>query len=265
MTETAADPPRRSVGQRLLGLGADAARKLADTIMPARCLACKAALHRHDALCGACWQGIDFIRAPLCDRLGIPLPFATGEVTVSALALANPPAYDKARAVAHYTGTMRTMIHQLKFTDRHDGRQLLGRLLAQAGAEILDGADLIVPVPLSRRRLLWRRFNQAALLAREVGRVADIAFDPMVLARTRPTRPQVGLTHDQRQRNVAGAFRVTRRHRNRIEGRAVVLLDDVITTGATVEACARVLRRAGAARIDVLALALVTSEARVSV
>ena len=134
-----------------------AARLAGDIIMPPRCLVCQVALGQHDALCGTCWSGVDFIRAPLCDRLGIPLPFSTGEVTISGAAVANPPAYDSARAVAHYTGTMRTLIHALKFSDRHDGRVLLGRWLAEAGGDLLGEAQVIVPVPLNRWRLLWRR------------------------------------------------------------------------------------------------------------
>jgi ComF family protein len=180
---------------------------------------------------------------------------------VSAAAVANPPAYDRARAVAHFSGSMRSLIHQLKYADRHDGRALFGRWLAQAGRELLEGADLIVPVPLTRWRLLSRRYNQAAILAREVSRLTRVPADALVLQRTRFARTQVGLTHDQRRRNVAGAFEVLRARRHRVVGRNVLLVDDVITTGATAEACARALKRAGAARVDVLALARITNEA----
>ena len=116
-------------------------------------------------------------------------------------------------------------------------------------------------MPLSRWRLLWRQFNQAAVLARELSRHTGIAVDPLLLTRARTTRSQVGLTRDQRRRNVAGAFSVTRGARRRLQGKNVLLVDDVITTGATAEACARALKRAGAARVDVLALAMVTNEA----
>ena len=234
-----------------------------DTVMPPRCFVCHKTLEMRDALCGACWSGIQFIREPLCDRLGIPLPFGVGEVMVSAAALAHPPAYDRARAVAHFSGTMRIMVHQLKYADRHEGRVLLGRWLQAAGRDLLVGVDLIVPVPLSRGRLLWRRFNQAALLGQQLARTTGLPFAPTALMRRRATRPQVGLTHDQRRRNVSGAFEVRRSGQALVRGRAVLLIDDVITTGATVEACAQALRRAGASRVDVLALGLVTNEARI--
>jgi ComF family protein len=156
---------------------------------------------------------------------------------------------------------MRTLVHQLKYADRHDARTLLGRWLAEAGRELLPGADIVVPVPLSRLRLLQRQFNQAAVLAGELSRQTGIAADPLLLTRTRSTRSQVGMTRDQRRRNVAGAFSVPARRRACLRARNVLLIDDVVTTGATVDACARALKRAGAARVDVLALALVTGEA----
>jgi len=180
------------------------------------------------------------------------------------VALAKPPAYDRARAVAHFSGAMRTLVHQFKYADRHDARALFGRWLADAGRELLAGADLVVPVPLTRWRLLSRRFNQAAILAQELARRTGLPSNPHVLRRTRFARTQVGMTHDQRRRNVAGAFQVPRLRRSVLQGRNVLLVDDVITTGATAEACARALKRAGAARIDVLALALVTGESLVA-
>ena len=159
-------------------------------------------------LCGACWRRVQFIRAPLCDVTGIPLPYDTGERVVSALALAHPPAYDRARAVAHFNGSMRTLVHHFKYADRHDARQLFGQWLAESGRDLLPGIDVIVPVPMTRLRLLLRRFNQSAVLAHELGRQTGIPVDPHLLVRARSTSRQVGLTRDQRRRNVAGAFRV---------------------------------------------------------
>jgi ComF family protein len=153
---------------------------------------------------------------------------------------------------------MRDLVHDLKFRDRHDARRLFGRWLVEAGAELLAGADAIVPVPLTRWRLLGRRFNQAAILAEEISRLTDTPAEPLALVRTRRTQPQVGLTRVQRRKNVAGAFAVASSHAAKISGARVVLVDDVITTGATARACARALKRAGAARVDVLALAMVT-------
>jgi ComF family protein len=233
-----------------------------DLIVPPCCLVCRTPLSAHHALCAQCWRQVNFIRPPLCDVLGIPLPYDAGERMVSSAAVARPPPYDRARAVAHFSGAVRTLVHQLKYADRHDARALLGRWLVEAGRDLLPGADLIVPVPLARLRLLLRGFNQSALLARELARLTGIEMDPLLLRRKRSTRTQVGLSWDQRRRNVAGAFAVPKRRATAVRGRNVLLVDDVITSGATVEACARALKRAGAARVDVLALALVTDEAR---
>lgn len=234
---------------------------LSDAVMPPVCLICRTRIVGHDALCPCCWRDIAFIRPPLCDRMGIPLPFDTGEGSISAAAAADPPAFDRARAVAAHSGSMRTLVHALKFQDRQDTRRLLGKWLIEAGRELIANCDIVVPVPLARRRLLARRFNQAAILAREVARQTGLTYEPLLLERTRATESQVGLTRDQRRRNVSGAFIVPERRRADIEGKSVLLIDDVLTTGSTVGACARVLRRAGATRVDVLTLAMVTDRA----
>ena len=231
---------------------------LSDVVMPPVCLVCRTRIETHDALCASCWRRIDFIRPPLCDRLGLPLPFDIGGPMISAAAAADPPPYRRARAVAAYTGAMQDLVHGLKFQDRHDVRRLLGRWLADAGRDLLSDCDIVVPVPLARGRLLVRRFNQAAILAREVARVSGLTYEPMALERTRATTSQIGLSRGERQRNVAGAFAVPKRRAAGVRGRRVLLIDDVVTTGSTVGACARALSRAGAAEVDVLALALVT-------
>lgn len=233
---------------------------LSDLILPPVCLSCREPMTAHDTLCAACWKDVDFIRPPVCDRLGLPLPFATGDVSLSAAALADPPVYDRARAAAHYSGLLRRLVHDLKFHDRDDLTVLLGGWLTEAGKDILADADLIVPVPLSRGRLLRRRFNQAARLAGEISGRTGLPMDALSLVRVRATASQVGLSRGQREDNVRGAFAVREDRRGRIEGQRVVLVDDVVTTGATVSAATRALRRAGAESVAVLALALATGE-----
>lgn len=201
-----------------------------------------------------------FIMPPVCDRLGIPLPYDTGALTISAQALADPPVYDRARAVARFDGVMRDLIHGFKYAGKHHPRRLFGRWLAVAGWDILADADLIVPVPLHPLRLIWRRFNQAAILALEIERETGIPADPFVLRRVKRTSSQVGMTADQRRRNVQAAFRVPPDRAGDLAGARIVLVDDVITTGATIDAAARALKVAGAERVDVLALAIVVDE-----
>ncbi|MCV0370707.1 ComF family protein [Filomicrobium sp.] len=259
-----AEPQTRSAFSAFFVNARALAGRLADTIVPPVCLACQAPLSVHHALCPECWCQIDFIRAPLCDRLGLPLPFDTGGVMISAAAAVRVPLYHRARAVASYDGVMRQLIHRFKYHDRHDIRRLFGGWLLQAGHELLDTADVIVPVPLNRLRLLKRRFNQAAILGGELSRRSGVKHSPMVLHRVRATRSQVGLTHAQRRQNVRGAFVIAPMGRSIVQGRRVLLVDDVVTTGATVEACAKVLLDAGAVAVDVLALALVTEPERMT-
>lgn len=237
-----------------------AAGRVADLVVPPVCLSCQAPLAVHDALCAGCWRRVSFIRAPLCDQLGIPLPYDTGGRMLSGAALAAPPPWDRARAVAGFDNVMRELVHKLKYADRHDARRLFGRWLAEAGRELLADADVLIPVPLHPSRLWQRRFNQAALLCTELTRLTGVPNDPFILKRVKATLSQVGLSEAERRSNTAGAFATAPGGQARVEDRRVVLVDDVVTTGATVGACARVLRRAGAARIDVLCLALVTSE-----
>ena len=229
----------------------------ADLLLPPVCIACRGRIGSHGLVCGECFAKIDFIAPPICARLGVPLPYDTGEPSLSAAAIASPPVYDRARAVARYSETMRDLIQSFKYRDRQEGLSLFARWLAGAGAELLEDADLIVPVPLYRSRLWWRRFNQSAMLAQRLSLLTGVRSDAFLLRRVRRTASQVGLTLDQRKRNVAGAFKVDPARASQIKGKNVVVVDDVITTGATVEACTRVLKRAKAARVDVLALARV--------
>jgi ComF family protein len=237
------------------------ADRLTELVVPSVCAACHCPVASHHGLCADCWREVQFIRSPLCDRLGLPLPYDTGGSMISAAAAANPPPYDRARAVGAYSGTLKQLVHDFKFRDAQELRRLFVRWMLQAGAEMWPEAELIVPIPLHRWRLLQRRFNQSAVLAREVSRTTRIPFAPHHLQRLRATRRQLGLTRQQRQSNVSGALSVPQRYHRDIQNKHVVLVDDVITTGATVAAASRALRQAGARKVDVLVLALVTHEA----
>ena len=152
---------------------------------------------------------------------------------------------------------MRELIQDFKFRDKQDARGLFARWLIGAGAELLEGADAVLPVPLSRWRLIWRRFNQAAMLSQDVARMSGKLYLPQTLDRVRRTKSQVGLTRAERRLNVHGAFAVRAADEDAIRGKNIVLIDDIITTGATVDAAAKALKRAGARRVEVLALAIV--------
>jgi len=247
-------PPARALFRQRLGQGA--ARGL-DWLLPPLCLACRHPVGSHHALCPTCWRGVGFITAPVCERLGTPLAFDLGPGALSPQAIASPPAFDRARAAFRFDATGRTLIHALKYGDRLDVARALAAWMARAGHGLLTDADALVPVPLHWTRLLARRFNQAAELTRHLSDLSGIANEPLVLKRVRRTRHQVGLTRAQRLDNVTGAFRIAEDRKGWIRGKRLVLVDDVLTTGATLEACCRVLRRAGAARIDVLTAARV--------
>lgn len=231
---------------------------LADAILPPECLSCRAPAADHGALCAQCWPRLGQIGHPLCDRLGIPLPYGGDAPVVSAEALAEPPPFDRCRAVAAYTDLAGRLVHRLKYADQPDLARWMGRWMARAGADLLDDADLVVPVPLHRRRLWGRRYNQAAALSAVLAAEAGVAHDCLALVRTRRTRQQVGLTRSQRERNLNGAFGVV--GKRRFHGRRVILVDDVYTTGATVRAATRAVLRAGASAVDVIVFARVVRE-----
>ncbi len=253
-------PPVKQAASVLWARSLRAGLSTADLLVPPVCASCRTLVADHDTLCPDCWRSIDFIRPPLCDVLGIPLPYSSGGRMVSAAALAHPPSYRRARAVAHYNDRLRDLVHGLKYADQQHGGRLFGRWLAVAGQDLIADADVIVPVPLARFRLWRRRFNQAAVLSQRLSMVTGITYAPMALKRTKATTSQVGLTSEQRRRNVQGAFQVPDRARSHIEGRQVLLVDDVVTTGSTVDSASRALLEAGAAAVDILTLALVTGE-----
>mgnify|MGYP001766061194 CR=1 FL=1 len=234
---------------------------LVDLVFPPVCLACRRAVETHGALCPACWGRMRFIERPFCERLGLPFAQDLGaEGLLSPEAIANPPVYARARvAVCFEDGPARSLVHRLKYHDRMEVAGPMGRWMARAGAELLTEADCLAPVPLHRSRLFTRRFNQAAALAQAVSRQCGAPVEALALVRKKRTSPQVGLSKSQRALNLQGAFAVPEDMRPRIAGKRVVLVDDVITTGATANAAARALRRAGAADVDVLAFARVVA------
>ncbi len=228
------------------------------------CLSCRTMIDHHGALCGCCWSQIKFIDEPVCSRLGTPLPFTIEPATISAAAAVSPPIYCSARVTGYYEGLMRDLIHRFKFSDCLELKKLFSMWLIHAGRDLLNDTDMIVPVPLNRWRYWSRRYNQSAVLAHEISRKTKLPYSGGVLKRIRNTRKQIGLTAKQRQLNVAGAFRAPNRHQKQIRNKRILLIDDVITTGATVEACTRALLLGGADKVNVLALARVVHPQQLS-
>jgi ComF family protein len=232
-------------------------RAAADLALPPQCLACDKPVAASGSLCPACWSKLRLIEKPYCARLGTPFTYDLGAGALSAEAIADPPPFDRCRAVAAYDDVARQLVHGLKYRDRLDLSRWMGRWMRRAGDDLLTDAGVIVPVPLHRRRLWSRRYNQSVLLARAVAVAAGKPLAPAALLRIRHTLQQVGLSADQRDRNVRGAFQVPVAEKIAVAGRRVLLVDDVYTTGATVKAATRALLRAGATAVDVLVFARV--------
>lgn len=250
--DVAAVTPR----QRLLAGARTMLRAALDLALPRLCAACREPVDGQ-GLCPHCWSKLSFISRPYCERLGVPFVYDPGPGILSMEAIADPPAYARARAAVRYDEVARTLVHALKYQDRTDLAPIMGRWMARAGGELLKDADMLIPVPLHWRRGWSRRYNQSGALGRVIERQTGVKLRGELLLRVRATEQQVGLSRPQRASNVQGAFEVSPDRRSQIPGRRVVLIDDVLTTGATVDACARALLRAKAAQVDVLVFARV--------
>ena len=248
-----------------LSVCANAGRLMLDAVLPPLCLGCGEIIAAPGALCATCWQGFSFIAQPHCAQCGDPFAEDLGPDALCATCLARPPKFRRARAALAYDSQSRRLLLPFKHGDRTDIARACGGWMARAGSELLAEADLIAPVPLHWRRLLVRRYNQAILLARVVARAAPpkagAVLAPDLLRRRRWTGSQAGLRAKERRSNVRQAFDIHPRWAAEVAGKSVLLVDDVLTTGATAEACARVLQRGGARHVDVLTLARVVRPA----
>ena len=236
---------------------------LVDWLYPPRCRACAGRIHGWDGeyFCSSCRQRIQLVSHPLCNLCGRPFPDAGGDDHTCGVCLQRPPRFAAARAWACYPRDeltehpLRRVVQRYKYGHKVSLGKPLGRLMARGCQPFLNeiNADIIVPVPLHPKRLRWRGFNQSVLLAREVSRFYGVPMDPFLLTRERETEPQTQLPEEDRRRNMRGAFALN--PEKSIDERSVLLIDDVYTSGATVNECSRTLKRGGAEEVYVLTLA----------
>jgi ComF family protein len=229
--------------------------RILNLLFPPQCLNCDARVPTHGTLCLACWQQIHFISEPMCHACGLPFDYDIGENALCAPCLNERPLYLQARATFRYDEHSRKLITRFKYSDQTQLAEIYGAWLAKAGGQLLAQTDIIIPVPLHYFRFVHRRFNQSALLANILSKKTGIRHIPNALKRSRQTTPQTGLTRKQRETNVKGAFTINNRYASTIKGKNILLIDDVITTGSTIEQCTKTLLKSGAAQVNVLTLA----------
>ncbi len=231
-------------------------------IFPPQCLMCDALVGAPFHLCGPCWRATPFLSGLVCNQCGAPLPGQDeghAEICDDCLTIARP--WQRGRAALHYRDGAKRLVLALKHGDRQDLARPAAQWMARAAGPIAQPGMLIVPVPAHRLRLLRRRYNQAALLANRLGALLSLQVSPDALIRTRRTKVQDGMTREDRFRNLAGAFAAHPRRAGLLRGRNVLLVDDVMTSGATLAAAAEACHAAGACAVSVLSLARVAKDA----
>jgi ComF family protein len=230
-------------------------KRAVDILFPARCAACREPVDAHGALCGQCWQHMHFIADPVCCKCGLPFGYNIGALALCGRCMEHKPVYTQARAVLRYDEASKGQVLAFKYHDKTQLAPVFGAWLARIADDYAAKAHAVVPVPLHYARLIGRRYNQAALLAHALGRRINLPVLPDALRRTRQTPAQSGLNRRQRIENMRAAFRVPLPRRALLKGKSVILVDDVMTTGATLDACSRALHDSGVHDVYVLTVA----------
>lgn len=252
----------RSVGQNAAVMRAlgGVARLLGDTLFPPRCPSCAAYVTADGNFCAGCFSRLRMIDAPMCACCGTPFVIVVGYDTRCPTCLDTPPDFDVARAALVYDAISAPLVTALKFGDQWAGLNRYVQMMLRIGQPMLSGADMLIPVPLHWRRLLRRKFNQSALLAYGISRQTGVICAPEMLQRCIYTRPQMRMKRQDRLKNVKHAFTVPDNAQIMLRQKTIILVDDVVTTGATANACARALKKAGAKEVRVLSLARTVRE-----
>ena len=231
-----------------------------DTLLPPRCLATGDIVDHPGMLTPAAWAELRFIENPFCQTCGIPFSFEMTGHMLCAACIEREPFFDHSRSAVVYNDAVRKLVLAFKYGDRLHAVDTFTPWLLRAGQELLERAHFILPVPLHRQRLRERRFNQSALLAQRIAQKTTIPYLANALLRLRHTPPQQGLNARERDRNVRGAFAVSEHCLENLKTKNILLIDDVFTSGATLNECARVLKAAKTAEVNVLTIARVTRE-----
>lgn len=234
-------------------------QSILDFLIPPHCVSCHGPLESDQGLCGNCWKNINFISQPYCHTCGLPLPFGdeTNGMMLCGPCTLEPPLYDFGRSCVAYDSQSKDLILRFKHGDHTSLTPFFVKWLEQTGKDILPQIQFILPVPLHWTRLLKRRYNQAALLSKGLSKKTGIPYLPTTLKRIRATPPQGHLTKEERQKNVENSFKVVDKSVSIIKGHHVLLIDDVLTSGATIQACTKILKKAGVGKVSVLTLARV--------
>lgn len=224
-----------------------------NALFPPQCMACNALVKNHGTVCQECFGQLHFITTPMCAHCGFPFEYDLGEGALCGECIDELPAYDSAYSAFIFDDTSKALLHKLKFEDQIHLARIFADWLMRHMPPV--DVDMVMPVPLSRKRLFSRRYNQSALVAKQLAKRLEISYQPTMLRRIRHTTPQTGLTRAQRLDNVHGAFAISPAARASLHGKSILLLDDVMTTGATIEACTDALKKAGAGKVHVVTLA----------
>ncbi len=252
------NPSTLTLAERLTQGALQLGGRVLDFTLPPRCVACAGPVPTQGDLCANCWSGLHFMERPFCRQCGYPTPDTGSDDPLCGRCAKRAPAFDRARAVLRYDGGSKRLILAFKHYERLDGLKLFGRWLAQSGEEILDPDALLVPIPLHRWRLFRRGFNQAAQLAIALHRETGTRLCLDLLRKPKATRAQQTLGSAARAKNItANSFAIRATRASVVVDRHIVLIDDVLTTGTTAGAAAKVLKRAGASQVDLLCLARV--------